>query len=86
MTKDLWLLDDIQRVCEEAGYPNPIPEYKSQYQMAVDLGEYPPRGLGAIFPVWRVTQGFVNCWYACCTAASFLRKPSMLTSLKLFEC
>lgn len=31
VTKDLWLLDSIQSVCKEAGFINPLPEYKSQY-------------------------------------------------------
>jgi hypothetical protein len=39
VTKDLWLLDSIQTVCEEAGFPNPLPKYKSQYKKAVDLSE-----------------------------------------------
>ncbi len=39
VTKELWLLDSIQTVCEEAGFPNPLPEYKSQYKKAVDLSE-----------------------------------------------
>ena len=42
VTKDLWLLDDIQRVCEEAGFDNPLPEYKSQYLRAKELGEHYP--------------------------------------------
>ena len=40
VTKDLWLLDNIQSVCDKAGFPNPLPEYKSQYKRAVDLSEF----------------------------------------------
>ena len=39
-TKELWLLDKIQEVCADAGFANPLPEYKSQYKLAKDLGEW----------------------------------------------
>jgi hypothetical protein len=38
-TKDLWVLDMIQDTCAAAGFSNPLPEYKSQYKQAKQLGE-----------------------------------------------
>lgn len=41
VTKDLWLLDKIQEVCQAAGFGNPLPTYVSQYKRAKELGECP---------------------------------------------
>lgn len=39
VTKDLWLLDKIQDVCKKGGFDDPLPNYKSQYRRALELGE-----------------------------------------------
>jgi hypothetical protein len=39
VTKDLWLLDKIQEVCQAEGFGNPLPTYESQYKRAKELGE-----------------------------------------------
>jgi len=39
-TTELWLLDEVQQICSAAGFPDPLPTYKSRHQMAVDKGVY----------------------------------------------
>jgi hypothetical protein len=34
-----WLLDRIQRTCSVAGFPQPLPTYKSLYEQAKRAGE-----------------------------------------------
>lgn len=45
---DFWLLDQIQEVCEGAGFASPLPDYVSLYKEAKEKG----RCIGGFGVAW----------------------------------
>eukprot|EP00775_Hariotina_reticulata_P012896 gene12896-13022_t len=60
---ELWLLDEVQQICSAAGFPDPLPNYKSRHQMAVDKVD-PDEPFD---PPWATAPA---SGYSCCTQAS----------------
>jgi hypothetical protein len=81
VTKDLWLLDKMQDVCQAAGFDNPLPTYVSQYKRAKELGECQRIGLWA--PVKGSSLPAVRCQnaFGLPTTTCYVYMHPMLTRL-----